>query len=112
MKWIKLRDKETLNELVEHSHDSPQIIFKHSTRCSISSVALNRLQSGKYDLNCYIVNVIADRSISNIIENAFKVMHQSPQLLIIYKGNSIFDISHLGISSEILEKQLAALQEN
>ena len=111
MKWINIEDEQVLNELVKKSEISPQIIFKHSTRCSISNVAFSRLQSGKQDLDYYIVNVIANRNISNMIEETFMVMHQSPQLLIIYKGKSAFDTSHFGITSSIVESQLTSLQE-
>ena len=111
MKWINIESEQTLSEIVERSQESPQIIFKHSTRCSISSVALNRLQSGRQDLDYYIVNVVANRSISNLIQEVFNVIHQSPQLIIVYKGKSLYDTSHFGITSDIVENQLASLKE-
>ena len=44
MNWIPLQEMSQLDEIVTRSHQNLQVIFKHSTRCSISSMALNRLE--------------------------------------------------------------------
>ena len=44
MQWIELKDLAQLAEIRERSFSQPQVIFKHSTRCSISSMAKARLE--------------------------------------------------------------------
>ena len=44
MNWIPLNSPETLEQLINLSQQKPQVIFKHSTRCSISDAALNRVE--------------------------------------------------------------------
>ena len=111
MKWNKLETAEALNEMIHQSFESPLIVYKHSSRCSISTLALSRLHSDNYEVELYFLDIISFRKISNQIENRFKVIHQSPQLLIIHKGECVFNTSHLGISASVVEKQLALLSD-
>ncbi len=111
MKWNKLESSETLTEMIQQSFESPLIVYKHSSRCSISTLALSRLQSDNYEAELYFLDIIGFREISNEIEKRFKVIHQSPQLLIIHKGECVFNTSHLDISAPVVEKQLALLSD-
>ena len=111
MHWIHLTDEEQLKQIVIKSQSRPQVIFKHSTRCSISSVALQRLQkvSQPSDIDFYYLDLIAYRGISNKISEVFNVDHESPQVLVIKDGDCIYDESHLAISmNEIVESAHAA----
>src|SRR5690349_15003968 len=99
MHWIHLTDEEQLKQLVTKSHLKPQVIFKHSTRCSISAVALQRLQkvSQPSDIDFYFLDLLSYRSLSNTIAEAFNVAHESPQILLIQNGECVYDESHMGI---------------
>jgi bacillithiol system protein YtxJ len=110
MQWIHLNDETQLNEIVQKSSEKPQVIFKHSTRCSISSVALNRLQKAGFpqQIDFYYLDLITHRNISNKIAELFKVQHESPQVLLIKEGKCIYDESHLSISMDELEEQAVA----
>ncbi len=106
MHWIHLTDEEQLKQIISESQNRPQVIFKHSTRCSTSAVALQRLQKMDQpaDIDFYFLDLLAHRSISNRIAEIFKVHHESPQVLVIKDGTCIYDESHLGISMpEIVE---------
>jgi bacillithiol system protein YtxJ len=111
MHWIHLTDEEQLKQIVSKSQNRPQVIFKHSTRCSISSVALQRLQKVDQpsDIDFYFLDLIAYRSLSSKISEVFNVHHESPQVLVIKDGGCIYDESHLSISmNEIVESVHAA----
>jgi bacillithiol system protein YtxJ len=111
MHWIHLTDEEQLKQLVTKSHLKPQVIFKHSTRCSISAVALQRLQkvSQPSDIDFYFLDLLSYRSLSNTVAETFGVTHESPQILLIRSGDCIYDESHMGIRmNEILEHVSAA----
>lgn len=111
MQWIQLTDEQQLNEIISKSSNKPQVIFKHSTRCSISAVALSRLQKGQQsgDVDFYFLDLIAYRSVSNKVAEVFNVQHESPQVLVIKNGSCIYDESHMGISmDEILDQATAA----
>jgi bacillithiol system protein YtxJ len=53
----------------------------------------------------YFLDLIAHREISNGIASRFGVMHQSPQLLLIKEGKSVYDVSHSDISADALKKK-------
>lgn len=111
MHWIHLTDDDQLKQVVTKSHIKPQVIFKHSTRCSISAVALQRLQkvSQPSDIDFYFLDLLSFRNLSNQIADTFDVVHESPQVLIIRNGECVYDESHMGIQmKEILEQVSAA----
>lgn len=111
MHWIHLTEDEQLAQIATRSHERPQVIFKHSTRCSISSVALQRLQkvAQPTDVDFYYLDLIAYRHLSNKVAELFKVHHESPQVLVIRNGECVYDESHLGISmDDIMEQAKAA----
>lgn len=109
LKWNNLGSIEQLEEIDAASQSQPVVIFKHSTRCSISSAALNRLER-KWDdeqtngVKTYLLDLIAHREVSNEIARRYGVEHQSPQVLVIQNGSCSYDNSHFGISyDELLE---------
>lgn len=114
MNWKNLDRLETLEEIKTISQNQPILIFKHSTRCSISSMALNRLERDwKSELSetsdAYFLDLIKNRDISNAVASTFDVDHQSPQVLIIKDGKCVYHNSHMGISYREISQHLASV---
>lgn len=109
MNWIPLNHHSQLETIAEKSYHQPQIIFKHSTRCSISSMALNRIEKSPAPegVDFYYLDLLAHRSISNAIAEKWNVPHESPQVLLIRNGSCVFDTSHSGISMQVINSELA-----
>ena len=107
MNWISLQSEEELAELKEKSFKKPQVIFKHSTRCSISSMAKSRLErsSQPAEIDFHFLDLLRYRQVSNKIAEEFKVYHESPQVLLIKNGECIFDESHSGIDMQEISEQ-------
>jgi len=90
------------------SNQGFSLIFKHSTRCPVSSMSLNRIETSKdlseIDLDYYYLDLIKHRDISNAIANDLNVHHESPQILLVKNGECILDASHIDINPcEIIE---------
>ncbi|TKB98584.1 bacillithiol system redox-active protein YtxJ [Pedobacter cryophilus] len=102
MNWIKLESEEQINEIKNDAGYS--IIFKHSTRCSISMMAKKRVEMDADELpqeiKPYFLDLIAFRDLSSLIAETFQVHHESPQLLLIKNGECLLDQSHGDISIE------------
>lgn len=103
MNWQSLTSLNQLDQLEQESKIRPILIFKHSTRCSISSAALARLErkwklDDPVEVSAYYLDLISYREISNEISSRFSVDHQSPQAIMIYNVAVIYEASHLGIS--------------
>ena len=99
MNWIPLSSEEQLKVIIEKSATIPQVIFKHSTRCSTSSMVLHRLErsDAPENMDFYFLDLLRYRDISNRIADNFQVYHQSPQILLIKNGECIYDESHMAI---------------
>lgn len=107
--WIPLTYMGQLDEMVAFSEQKPAVIFKHSTRCSISRFALKQFEKD-FDLedkvDAYFLDLLEHRDISNEIASRFGVYHQSPQLLLIKDGKSVYDVSHDAIDAGELKGKL------
>jgi len=109
MNWIEITSEAQLKDVKEQSSVKPQLIFKHSTRCSISSMAKSRLERGSAPegIDFYYLDLIKHRDISQAVAAAFDVSHESPQVLLIKGGKCVYDESHSGITmAEIVEQSL------
>ncbi|MEX1002225.1 MAG: bacillithiol system redox-active protein YtxJ [Crocinitomicaceae bacterium] len=107
--WVELASLEQMRELIHNSHETPVVFFKHSTRCSISSMAKNRLEK-EWDLKSEEVtpvylDLIRYRDISNALADELNVIHQSPQILLVRDEKLIHQASHNQITvGDIKEK--------
>ena len=107
--WNELTDLGQLNEIIDLSNEKPVAIFKHSTRCSVSRMALKQFENefnSSDKVTPYFLDLIAYRDISNEIANRFGVTHQSPQLILIKEGKAIYNVSHSDIDAEELGKKV------
>lgn len=110
MEWIKIDNEAQLEAIKEESKAQPVLLFKHSTRCSISSMALNRVErswsaSDNEILKPYYLDLIQYRSISDKVASDFNVPHESPQAILIKNGEAIFDSSHMSINYNDLKEK-------
>lgn len=107
--WIFLESMEQLETLEAGSNERPQVIFKHSSTCGISSMVL-KMFNGSYDstLDCdlYFLTIQAHRDLSNAIADKFGVRHESPQLLVVKNGEVTFHASHGAIADLDLKDHL------
>ena len=103
--WRPLTDFGQLNEIIDLSTEKPVLIFKHSTRCSISRMVLKQFEN-EFDLQDkvipYFIDLLEFRNVSNEIASRFGVYHQSPQLIVIKDGKAIYDLSHESIEAKKL----------
>ena len=107
--WIPLTNLGQLNEIMMLSEVNPVLIFKHSTRCSVSRMALKQFEN-EFDLaeevDTYFLDLLEYRDVSNEIASRFQVEHQSPQLILIKDGKAIYDVSHSAIDAVELKGKL------
>jgi len=108
--WETISTMEDLDKIQAASFSKPQIIFKHSTRCSISSMAKNRMEEGMTQLqtmaDVHYLDLLRFRNISDEIETRLNVEHESPQVIVLKNGVCIYNESHNMIKVEDLVQQL------
>ena len=107
---LKLDDMAKFDMLMTNSFSTPQLIFKHSTRCSISRFVLNAFIANygysPQDFGAWYLDLLVYRSISNRIAQRLDVVHESPQLIVIKNGKTLESASHENINNLYLTKYL------
>lgn len=107
MNWHTIISEEQLDTIQEDSYHKPQLIFKHSTTCSISKMALSRFERAEApdSIDFHYLDLLNYRAISNAIAEKFQVHHESPQVILIKNGECTYDESHYGIMmDEVIEQ--------
>ncbi len=110
MTWVNLTSLDQLNEI--KNAEGYSLIFKHSTRCSISMMAKRNFEFNwdviPENTTLYFLDLISYREISNAIAETFNVAHQSPQILLIKNGDCVLEASHSDISADEVAEVIAA----
>lgn len=113
LNWTYIKTNSQLDKIFSGNNGRPALIFKHSTRCSISKGALERFENkwkqDKSNCDLYFVDVIVDRPLSMAIAERSGTIHHSPQALLLIEGKVIYNKTHEKISAKeimnILKKQ-------
>lgn len=87
------------------------LVFKHSTRCPVSSAAwreVARFRERHPETPVYVVHVVEQRALSNALEARTGVRHASPQAIVLLNGVVLWAGSHEGVTAEVLEELLPA----
>ena len=112
LEWYNLSSIEDLNAALEYSYEQPILIFKHSTRCSISSSAIDRLKRNwngeEVNIRAFYLDLLSHRDISAEIAERLSVDHQSPQMIIVVQGVAIFNSSHMNIDFDDVKQHAPA----
>lgn len=102
MQWKYITDLAQVDQIKKQ--DGYSLIFKHSTRCSVSMMAKKRFEMDwsvlPENTSLYFLDLISYRDISAQIAETFQVHHESPQILLIRDGDCVLDASHSDISAE------------
>lgn len=113
MNWVELTSANQLETIRAESQQQPVVIFKHSTRCSISRAVLDRVERNwnQTELSAvkpYFLDLLEYRPISNQIAVEFDVEHESPQAIIIWQGKPVYAESHFGIDLKEIKRVVNA----
>ena len=85
------------------------MVFKHSTRCSISTFAQREFMEyaagavGR-GVHCVMVLVVEDRPVSLELAEVLDVRHQSPQAILVKDRRALWHDSHEGVNASALEE--------
>jgi len=108
LSWTPLISVDGINTIKEISKNQSVLIFKHSTRCGISRMVIKQFESlfneENKQLKVYYLDLLRFREVSSKLSEVFQVVHQSPQLLVIKNGISVYDESHYEITKVNLPK--------
>ncbi|AHG88454.1 Protein of unknown function DUF2847 [Gemmatirosa kalamazoonensis] len=88
------------------------LVYKHSSRCPISLIAYQevaQLEEHHPDIPVFLVDVIDSRPVSRHVANETGVVHHSPQLILLVRGEPVWAVSHFDVRADELGGRLEAL---
>ena len=111
---LEIKSTDALEACLAESALQPVLLFKHSTTCPISAAAYRRVtdyleEAGEDAPPCYLVKVIESRPVSNAIAEYLGVRHQSPQTILVHRGEACWDASHGTVTGDAIRRVLADL---
>ena len=94
-------------ESIEQLFQEPMaVLLKHSSLCPVSFSAKNEFEkfvsSCKLSCTFYLVDVIAQRNMSNELAVRTGIQHKSPQTLVVVNGTVDWNESHYAITENSL----------
>ena len=110
MKWRTITTEEDIEEMMRQSQSTACLVYKHSTRCTMSEMMKYILEEewdfGETELIPYYLDILAHKKLAAKIADDFQVYHQSPQVLLIQEGECTFDEDHKAISVDEIREYL------
>lgn len=104
--WNIPQNKTAIDEIL-NSVERPQIVYKHSYRCSISMLSKRSLDSGIEELSevadAHLVDVVSMRELSDYVAEKTGIRHESPQVLLLSRGTPYWSASHGGVRLKALQ---------
>lgn len=100
--FVELKTLEELDALLGAASGRPEVIFKHSLTCPISSGV--REEVSRLDGTVRLVVVQNSRPVSNEIAERTGVRHESPQALVIRDGRVVYHASHYDITADDIRR--------
>lgn len=107
-RWNVLNDTSQVDEVLQQSHQQPQLIYKHSNRCGTCMFAKSEIEKSSGDIKekagMNFIDVIRTRGVSDYLAEKLNIRHESPQAILLVDGEVVWHDSHSAIkSNKILE---------
>mgnify|MGYP001218874658 FL=1 len=96
-------------ELARAFEEPWALVFKHSTRCPVSTAAHREVVEFRRrhpSADVYVVHVVEQRDLSKAVAERTRVRHESPQAIVLAAGAVIWSDSHEGVTADALEAAL------
>ncbi len=118
MKWLQrrkegspIRELARDADLTEALAAPEAVLYKHSPACWIGMIAhrqIRRFVQRHPEIPVYIVDVLAQRRLSDTISKRLQVRHESPQVIVVAGGKMIWSASHGQVRAESLAEAVGA----
>jgi bacillithiol system protein YtxJ len=107
--WTEITSESQFVDVLNNDSVAIKVFFKHSTRCSISSMALKMFENEIFisdKIGYYFIDLIAHREVSNLLTQTTNIEHQSPQVIVLKNGKVIYSTSHHNIDALQINKMI------
>lgn len=108
-RYHRIKTEAEWRKAVDLSHHEPVAIYKHSSLCELCLMASDKLSALQRDTDPPIYEVVVQeaRPLSNLIEKELGIRHESPQVIVLQKGDAVFNASHWGVTASAVRDAVA-----
>lgn len=109
--WTDLNSMSQWSSAWNDTSEQVYCIFKHSTRCGISSMALRGFErewNSELPVITLQLDLLNHRDISARITEDTGIMHQSPQCIVFQAGKILYTATHHSIDAVEINNILSA----
>ncbi|NIP81482.1 MAG: bacillithiol system redox-active protein YtxJ [Gemmatimonadetes bacterium] len=102
-----IRDADALEAVLE---EPLAVLYKHSPLCGLSAIAARQVRefmAARPDVPVYHLDVVRDRDLSRAVERRLDTRHESPQALVLRRGEVAWAGSHRSVTADALERASA-----
>ncbi len=103
--FIKVDSSDVLDHLFTDSFQHPVVLFKHSTTCGISAGVFREVASVAGDV--HVITIQTHRDLSDSLAMRTGLRHESPQAIVLVRGQAVYHASHYDIEAEGIEASVA-----
>jgi bacillithiol system protein YtxJ len=104
--FVEIDSIAALDEFVENANSGAAVLFKHSSTCGISARAYREMS--RLDHPVGLVTVQQARPVSDEIEKRWQVGHETPQVLVVRKGQLAWNASHFKVSADAVNTAVSS----
>lgn len=109
--WESITDASDVDRIIKESEEHPQLIYKHSNRCSVCFVAKGNLEKASDKIlefaDMHYLDVVKHREASNHVASRLDVRHESPQVVLLNNGEVVWNASHGSIDADRIVETLS-----
>jgi bacillithiol system protein YtxJ len=87
-------------------------VYKHSTRCPISTMAFQEvaaLNEEYPDVPVFVIDVVAERRLARYVAERTGITHHSPQIILLVHGEPAWSVTHFDVRADELSERLSVL---
>jgi bacillithiol system protein YtxJ len=111
--WKRFTSEPDWQQLLKDSHERPVILYKHSSRCGVSHASWDEVERIGIEFgeetDLYFIDVIRERAQSLSIAQQSGIRHESPQLLLLWRGEVVQNWTHWSIRFPVVEEALIGI---
>jgi bacillithiol system protein YtxJ len=105
-RFTHITGTDALDQLIEQSRTETVILFNHDPYCPISARAYGQME--QFDGDVSLVDVSRERALTKEIQGRTGVRHESPQVIVLRDGESVWTASHFAITADAVHGATAA----
>ncbi len=106
LRFEPIADEAALDDFFAQSQQAPRLLFLHDPFCGVSAEAEMEMVEVARREPVALINVSSQKALSRAVEQRTGVRHESPQVHVLYRGETVWSASHWRITAPAVSEAL------